>query len=125
MLYSSCHGKATLLLLLLLLLRLLLLLLLLLVLLLSPLVCLDPGIWQGSLYLSWIGYAAAFVFAQVGLRQSCDRNGRLLLASNPHHTPTYGILAPILDWILCCHADEGLAAPCVLYAPIPLISILR
>tara|TARA_B100000519_G_C14079678_1_gene360885 strand:- start:374 stop:532 length:159 start_codon:yes stop_codon:yes gene_type:complete len=52
MLYSSCHGKATLLLLLLLLLRLLLLLLLLLVLLLSPLVCLDPGIWQGSLYLS-------------------------------------------------------------------------
>ena len=104
-------AKATLLLLLLLLLRLLLLLLLLLVLLLSPLVCLDPGIWQGSLYLSWIGYAAAFVFAQVGLRRGHERKGSLLLASNAQETRTHGILAPILDWILCCHAGEGLAAP--------------
>ena len=118
--------KASLLLLLLLLLvlLLLLLLLLLLVLLLSPLLCLDPGIWQGSLYLSWIGYAAAFVFAQVGLRRGHERKGSLLLASNAQATPTHGILAAILDWILCCHGDEMLAASCCIYVQVPLISIL-
>ena len=103
---------------------LLLLLPLLFVLLLSPLLCLDPGIWQGSLYLSWIGYAAAFVFAQVGLRWGHERKGSVLLANNAQETPTHGIPAPILDWILCCHGDEGLAASCCFYVQVPFFSNL-
>ena len=115
--------------LLLVLLRLFLLLLLLLpllfVLLLSLLLFLDPGIWLSSLDISWSGYAAAFVFAQVGLRWGHERKGSVLLASNAQETPTRGIRAPILDWILCCHGGEGLAASCGLYAQVPLISIFR
>ena len=114
--------------LLLVLLRLFLLLLLLLpvlfVLLLSLLLFLDPGIWLSSLYISWSGCAAAFVFAQVGLRWGHERKGSVLLANNAQERSTHGIPAPILDWVLCCHGDEGLAASCCFYGQLPFFPIL-
>ena len=70
------------------------------------------------------GPATAITAATLGGLTPFTEYALVLLASNAQETPTHGILAPILDWILCCHGDEGLAASCCLYVQVPLISIL-